>query len=199
MSRYNCNLSGACVPGLTTWSGRYATLEECQLACQPLEDREALDLAYIVLGYDWDLALQLSHHDQMELVFRSFGERVSGEVAGSILYLLSHERVDELLALNLPWLTSYVESQLDDLDWFILELNKLARPTLYHSDRREQILRVISRMLPLQIVSDADVIDYITDNLSWDIEIDLNSLRGVRLNDLVTEWLPRLKLMGQEE
>jgi len=203
MSRYNCNLSGACVPSLESWSGQYASLEECQLACQPLEDREALDLAYIVLGYDWDLALQLSPQDQMELVFRTFGDRVSGEVAGSILYLLNHERVDELLALgrriDLPGLTSYVESQLDDLDWFILELNKLARPTLYHSGRREQILRIISRILPLQIVSDADAIYYITDNLSWHVEIDLVSHRGERLTALVTEWLPRLKLMIQEE
>lgn len=134
----------------------------------------------------------------MELVFRSFGDRVSGEYAGSILYLLSLERVNEVLnvarRLNLPGLTAYVESQLDDLDWFILELNKLARPTLYHSDRRAKIATLINDSL-YEHDSDVDAIYRISRNLSWQMEVDINSNRGHQLIDLVTEWLPKLRAM----
>jgi hypothetical protein len=162
-----------------------------------LEDRQALDLSYIILSYDWSQALQLSQIDQIELIRRSFKQRVPADQAYQIIKSLVYEEVDTLLNFNIPELTTYIIPQLDDLDLFILELNKVVNPTKPHRVQREFIHERVKGDVELNL-SDADIVFMLTYDLFWSMEIDPETQSGVEVERIVGEWLGRLRGMEME-
>lgn len=199
MPGYNCSLMGQCLPSHSHshLPSQYLSLAQCQANCHSLEDRQALDLSYIILSYDWSLALQLSQIDQIELIRRTFKHRVSADQAYQIIKALVYEEVDTLLNFNIPELTDYIMPQLDDLDLFILELNKVVNPTKPHVEQREFILERMKGDVELNL-SDADLVFMVTYDLFWSMEIDPESQSGVEVERIVGEWLGRLRGMEME-
>lgn len=146
MSLYSCNLHGQCeADGL----GIYPSLEECEANCLSMDDRQSLDLAYLVLSYDWDQARQLAPSDKKELIKRTFGVNVSIEKADELIYYLSQAEVYKLWNQQIPCINEYLEEVMDGLDLFILELSSVAILKQSHEEMRERVINTTRTILSM--------------------------------------------------
>jgi hypothetical protein len=138
-----------------------------------VEDRQSLDLAYLVLGYDWDQALQLSPSDKVELIKRTFGAKVSTEKANELIILLSQAEVYKLWNEGIPGINEYLGDVMDGLDRFILELNSVAILKPSHEEMRERVVNTTRRMIATfeGFTSDDNVITRIGTNLLNSLDV----------------------------
>jgi len=202
MPRYDCNLQGQCIAH--PYKGNYDTLEECEANCHGLESREALDLAYLTLGYDWDLVRQLTEPEQQEVVFREFGVRIPLERISLVVYFLAKNDIEQLLKDPSRVFVDYVEEQLDDLDYLLLELRELCPSvtTYTYSDYRQQFERQIRKYLREYrngYYELADLINNITLHSMLDDMGYLQCNNGMynrvynKIYDLIEGWMPYLE------
>jgi len=163
---YTCSLSGECQR--SSWSGEYATLEDCQANCQ---GTSAKDLIYKIYSFNPREALSLTDEDQARILSEAFGirlEKGKEHFAPNLIEALVNE--DYILPYREE---GYIPPQADLIDKVMLEVFKDEELPLNWPALRDRFLKAMYSGY-----------EYILDELHGGVNVDDRIMASLLIHQL---------------